>query len=131
MTFLQNGRPAKLRALLETLVLLMPLAGAAFATDNPQTCKPGSNQQERNDCAMRDYRAADAALNIKYVELMARLSVAEQGKLRGQQRDWLKKRELQCKADSRSAEGGPTWTFDYFSCLRASTGKRTTEIGHH
>ncbi|MES2508308.1 MAG: lysozyme inhibitor LprI family protein [Pseudomonadota bacterium] len=118
-----------MRALLKTLVLLMPLTGAAFAADTSTTCKPGNNQQEMNDCAMRDYRAADAALNIKYVEVMARLPMDGQGKLRGQQREWLKARELQCKADSRATEGGPTWTLDYFSCLRIRTEKRTAEIG--
>lgn len=110
-------------------ILLMAFAGSAFAADDsPFTCKPDGNQQEMNACAQRDYRAADAALNIKYGEVMARLTVAAQATLRKEQRVWLKQRDLQCKAKTRSYEGGSIWPLEYLSCLQASTEKRTKEL---
>ena len=110
-------------------VLLIAFAGSSFAAvESPFACKPDGNQQEMNECAQRDYRAADAALNIKYGEVMARLPVAGQATLRKEQRAWLRQRDLQCKAQTRSSEGGSIWPLEYFSCLRTSTEKRTKEL---
>ena len=112
-------------------MLLIAFAGSAIAADaSPFTCKPDGNQQEMDDCAQRDYRVADAALNIMYTRVMARLPVAAQVPLRKEQRAWLRQRDMQCKAQTRSSEGGPIWTLEYFSCLQASTEKRTKELTH-
>lgn len=109
--------------------LLLAIAShATAADDSPFTCKPDGNQQELNTCAARDYRAADAALNIKYGEVMARLSVTEKATLRREQRAWIKHRDPQCKAKAKPSEGGSIWPLEYFSCLRASTEKRTGEL---
>jgi uncharacterized protein YecT (DUF1311 family) len=111
------------------IVLLVACAGNAFAAeDSPFTCKPDGQQQEMNECAQRDYRAADAALHITYGQVMTRLPVAEQAALRREQRAWLRQRDLQCKAKTRASEGGSIWPLEYFSCLRASTEKRTKEL---
>ena len=110
--------------------LLIAIAShATAADDSPFACKPGGNQQEMNTCAARDYRAADAALNIKYGALMARLSVTGQATLRREQRAWLKHRDPQCKAKARPSEGGSIWPLEYFSCMQDSTEKRTRELG--
>ena len=109
--------------------LLIVLAIHAAAADSPFTCKPDGNQQELNTCAARNYRAADAALNIKYGEVMARLSVTEQAGLRREQRAWLKHRDPQCKAKAKSSEGGSIWPLEYFSCLQVSTEQRTGALG--
>ena len=110
-------------------ILLIAFAGCAFAADDsPFTCKPDGNQQEMNTCAQRDYRAADAALNIKDGEVMAKMPVEGQATLRKAQRAWLKQRDLQCKAKTRASEGGSIWALEYFSCLQASTDKRTKEL---
>ncbi|MES2414996.1 MAG: lysozyme inhibitor LprI family protein [Pseudomonadota bacterium] len=110
-------------------LLVAIVAHASAADDSPFTCKPDGNQQEMNTCAARDYRAADAALNIKYGEVMASLPVTGQANLRREQRAWLKQRDPQCKAKARQFEGGSIWPLQYFSCLQASTEKRTKELG--
>ncbi|MES2189489.1 MAG: lysozyme inhibitor LprI family protein [Pseudomonadota bacterium] len=119
----------KTHGCLNVMVLLLTFGSPVLAADKPDMrCNLSGNQQEMNTCAVRDYRAADAALNIKYGEVMDRLSLAEQAKLRSHQRDWLKRRELHCKAQARPSEGGSIWEIEYFSCMQVSTEKRIGEL---
>ena len=110
--------------------LLIAIAAHTSAADDLTiNCMRDGNQQEMNTCAARHYRAADAALNIKYGEVMAKLPVTEQATLRREQRAWLKHRDPQCNAKARPSEGGSLWPLAYLSCMQASTEKRTQELG--
>ena len=106
------------------------IAGAAQAAsyDEPLDCNPNGNQQQMNDCAVRDFRAADAALNIRYGEVMKTLSPQMRVALRNEQRVWLKGRDPGCKRASRANEGGSIWPLVFNSCLEKSTRKRTAEL---
>ncbi|RZL97868.1 MAG: DUF1311 domain-containing protein, partial [Variovorax sp.] len=65
------------------LAVLLAVAGAGLAhaaeagapgdAGDPSICRPDGTQQQMNACAVRDYRAADAILNIRYREVMAAL----------------------------------------------------------
>jgi uncharacterized protein YecT (DUF1311 family) len=106
------------------------LAGTAAAADeaDPSTCRPDGNQQQMNACAVRDWRAADAALNIRYREVMAELPPAPRMALRQDQREWLRHRDPACKTEARSSEGGSIWTLAFYGCLETSTRERTAAL---
>lgn len=102
-------------------------AGAA-GTDDPWQCKPDGVQQEMNACAVRDYRAADAKLNVRYVAVMQSLSADQRVALRTEQREWLKRRDPRCKAEAKGSEGGSIWPLEFYGCLEKSTTDRTRAI---
>ncbi len=109
--------------------VLLLAAGAHAADDaNPLDCRPDGNQQQMNACAVRDFRAADAALNIRYGEVMKTLSPQMRVALRTEQRTWLKGRDPSCKRASKANEGGSIWPLVFNSCLEESTRKRTAEL---
>ena len=117
------------RAVAASAVLLLLAAGAHAADDaNPLDCRPDGNQQQMNACAVRDFRAADAALNIRYGEVMKTLSPQMRVALRTEQRTWLKGRDPSCKRASKANEGGSIWPLVFNSCLEESTRKRTAEL---
>ncbi|WP_027730716.1 lysozyme inhibitor LprI family protein [Variovorax paradoxus] len=118
------------RAVAASAVLLLLLATGAHAADdaNPLDCRPDGNQQQMNACAVRDFRAADAALNIRYGEVMKTLSPQMRVALRTEQRTWLKGRDPSCKRASKANEGGSIWPLVFNSCLEKSTRQRTAEL---
>jgi uncharacterized protein YecT (DUF1311 family) len=118
------------RAVAASAVLLLLLAAGAHAADdaNPLDCRPDGNQQQMNACAVRDFRAADAALNIRYGEVMKTLSPQMRVALRTEQRTWLKGRDPSCKRASKANEGGSIWPLVFNSCLEKSTRQRTAEL---
>lgn len=119
----------KILTRLKILMLLFTLTSPAYSTDDPSTtCNRAGIQQKVDACAARDYRAADAALNIKYGDMMNRLSVTERAALRSHQRDWLRKRDLQCKPKASLSGGESIGMVAYFSCMQESTEKRTAEL---
>ncbi|WP_042579291.1 lysozyme inhibitor LprI family protein [Variovorax paradoxus] len=105
-------------------------AGSAQAAGDagPDDCNPNGDQQQMNACAARDFRAADAALNIRYGEVMKTLSPQMRVALRNEQRTWLKGRDPACKRASKASEGGSIWPLVFSSCLEKSTRKRTAEL---
>ncbi|RST51989.1 DUF1311 domain-containing protein [Variovorax sp. DXTD-1] len=105
------------------------LGGSALAANaGPDDCNPNGNQQQMNACAARDFRAADAALNIRYGEVMKTLSPRMRVALRTEQRAWLKGRDPACKRASKANEGGSIWPLVFNSCLEKSTRERTAEL---
>ena len=124
-------RPATAVAAARALAVLVlcgaGLAGAADDAD-PSACRPDGNQQQLNACAVRDFRAADAALNIRYREVMAELPTAPRVALRKEQRDWLRRRDPACKTEARASEGGSIWPLVFHACLEKASRERTTEL---
>ena len=110
-----------------TVALLAGGAQAAADAD-PGGCNPNGNQQQMNSCAARDVRAADAALNIRYGEVMKTLSPQMRVALRTEQRAWLKGRDAGCKRASKANEGGSIWPLVFNACLEKSTRERTAEL---
>ncbi|MDM0008305.1 lysozyme inhibitor LprI family protein [Variovorax sp. J22G73] len=123
-------RQGLLAAAWGAVAALALFAGAAQAAgaDEPVDCNPNGNQLQMNDCAVRDFRAADAVLNIRYGEVMNTLSPQMRVALRNEQRAWLKGRDPACKRASKANEGGSIWPLVFNSCLEKSTRKRTAEL---
>ena len=91
-------------------------------------CKAEGLPQEMNDCAMREFRAADARLNIRYVAVMEALPADRRVALRTDQRDWIRQRDPHCKAQARPSEGGPTWPLVFYKCLAKASADRLEAI---
>jgi len=110
--------------------MLASAAGTAGAADSadPWQCKPDGLQQEMNACAVRDFRAADAKLNIRYVAVMETLPADRRVALRSEQREWLKRRDPRCKAEALPSEGGSIWPLEFYGCLEKATADRIKAI---
>ena len=91
-------------------------------------CNPMANQSEMNDCARRNFQGADAQLNIVYGQVMEGVSGDKRVALRKEQHAWLAQRDSSCKSEVRKSEGGSTWTIEFYSCLEASTKRRTDKV---
>lgn len=105
-------------------------AGGALAAGPALTanCRSNGDQQDMNECATRDFRSADAILNITYGEVMQSLPPQRRTALRTEQRAWLKARDPACKRAARASEGGSMWPLQFYSCLERATRERTGEI---
>ena len=111
-------------------LLFTTVSAVASAAEPAFHCKYDGNQQEMNACAVRDYKAADGLLNIKYKQALSALPPEVQEQLRQEQRAWLKKRDPRCKAEAKPSEGGSIWPLEFFSCLKHVTEQRTKALEH-
>ena len=87
------------------------LAGAVGAAAMPVAwagCDAESTQIGMNDCAAREFKAADAALNAVYRQIVARLSGETEARqlLTTAQRAWVVFRDAECKFSASGVQGG-------------------------
>ena len=105
------------------------LAGASAWAQAGAACNPQGSTEQVNACAVRDFQAADIALNIRYLETMQALPPEKRPALRQQQNGWIKSRVARCKADHRAQENQPDWPQRYNQCLVQLTTARQTALG--
>jgi uncharacterized protein YecT (DUF1311 family) len=110
------------------LFALATLIVSTAAHSGGYQCKYDGHQQEMIACAVRDYHAADKALNAIYKEVMSSLPPAKKEALRREQREWLKARDPTCKKVASKSEGGSVWPTEYYGCLQTATELRTKAI---
>jgi uncharacterized protein YecT (DUF1311 family) len=89
----------------------------AFADED---CNKATSQNEINRCAEDNYNAADRALN----DAWTRLPDAVKSKLRGEERDWIARRDTACKAEASESEGGSMYPTLLFGCMAEKTTAR-------
>jgi uncharacterized protein YecT (DUF1311 family) len=113
-------------------------AGAAYAGDPPVDCKNAVTQTDMNICADRDYKAADAELNVQYrktraamvsrdADLDDNLKGAEKALIKAQ-RAWVAYRDGECEAEGFEARGGSMEPMLVSGCLATLTRQRTKEL---
>jgi len=90
------------------LLLFVLVSGYAFAqgTKKSDPCSNAQTQAEMNDCAGKEYKAADAALNQVYRQLVSMLDDEEKSQLKEVQTAWLKYRDLNCDFVADQYKGG-------------------------
>jgi uncharacterized protein YecT (DUF1311 family) len=91
-------------------------------------CANARTQLEMNECAIKEYKAADAELNRVYKEVIAALRPEMQEKLRAAQRAWITYRDANCDCAAFEYTGGSIYPLMYYSCLRDMTITRTQKI---
>ncbi|WP_095121029.1 lysozyme inhibitor LprI family protein [Pseudomonas sp. Irchel s3f10] len=107
-----------------TPFLFTPLAHAAV------DCANASDQATMNQCAGRDFKAADKELNTVYQQITGRLKDNPDGKklLVSAQRAWLGFRDAECKFSSSGVTGGSVYPWVYSSCLTGVTKVRVEAL---
>jgi len=114
------------------LVVFICLVAGAHAygqgKGKPDPCANAQSQAEMNQCAGRDYNAADVVLNQVYRQLVAKLDEDEKSQLKEAQTAWLKYRDANCEFVADQYKGGTIRPMILGYCLAEMTRNRTTEL---
>jgi len=86
------------------------------------------SQSEMNQQAYADFEKADAALNKIYAQVLAKLDVEGQGKLKAAQRAWVTFRDAQAELDADLMRGGSAAPLLRAGSLAGSTTRRTQDL---
>ena len=100
-------------------LLLAPLAQA-------DECDSATTRSDMNQCAGRQFQAADKQLNNLYQQINLRLNDQPQAKklLVSAQRAWVAFRDAECEFSSSGVEGGSVHPLVYSNCTTALTKAR-------
>ncbi len=108
-------------------VVAIVLPSQASADD----CANAPDQQAMNQCADRNYRQSDAALNTLYAQIGRRLENSDadiRKRLVAAQRAWVGFRDAECKFATSASAGGSILPMLYAECADALTRKRIDEF---
>lgn len=91
-------------------------------------CANAGSQADMNDCAGREYKAADTTLNQVYRQLVSLLDDEEKLQLKEAQTAWLKYRDANCEFVGGQYKGGTMRPMVHAMCLADMTSSRTGEL---
>ncbi|MEM0997247.1 MAG: lysozyme inhibitor LprI family protein [Bacteroidota bacterium] len=100
----------------------LPAQGYEPDCDDPRT------QMDMNECAQREFKAADQALNVAYKKLMALVDDDLEAKIRQAQRTWVKFRDESCECERFLYDGGSISPLIWANCRTRATQQRTEEL---
>lgn len=110
-------------------VIVLTLCTAAFAQEQKKDpCADAQSQAEMNICWGKEYKAADAQLNLAYREFASKLSPEESAQLKTTQLAWLKYRDANCEFVADQYRGGSMRPMVAAMCLADVTNARTSEL---
>lgn len=115
------------RALLFALVVAASTAAPAVALD----CSAPMDQHSMNQCAEREYQAADRALNARYQATRKAITAVDPEADRllvTAQKAWITYRDAHCRTSAQSNKGGSMEPLMWFSCLARTTEARTKDL---
>ena len=106
---------------------------AAFVACSPaaaKDCGDEATEAGMNKCSADQLKAADAALNRAYQQIIHRLADdADTAKLlRDAQRAWVDFRDKHCAFAASGVDGGSSYPFVHDSCVTGITDARTKEL---
>jgi len=117
--------------LVATFVIFLFSSGAiTFGQEQkkPEPCADAQSQAEMNICWGKEYKAADAQLNVAYREFMSKLNPEETAQLKTAQLAWLKYRDANCEFVADQYKGGSMRPMIAAICLADVTNARTSEL---
>jgi uncharacterized protein YecT (DUF1311 family) len=119
-----------LRKLLITLIFVATVVALVRAQQSPKKnpCDRAQTQIEMNDCAAKQFRAADQKLNKLYAELSAKLDPERLAKLKEAERAWIKFRDADCDFQSSLYKGGSIYPMIYNGCLTDNINNRLNQL---
>jgi len=91
-------------------------------------CTNAQSQAEMNQCAGKEYKAADLALNQIYQKLFGMLDDDEKSQLKEAQTAWLKYRDTNCEFVADQYKGGSIRPMILGYYLAEMTRNRTSEL---
>ena len=117
-------------AVTTALCLLLALeVSPATAQTKKDPCANAQTQVEMNECQGREYKKADAALNVVYKQLMAKIDdEGERTALKVAQQAWIKFRDAECEFESYQNKGGTIYPLVYSGCLKVLTQERSKQL---
>jgi uncharacterized protein YecT (DUF1311 family) len=109
---------------------LVGLAGAAAQKQKQaEPCPGAQTQYEMDECAHKEFVAADAELNRVYNQLAAKLDDAEQrAQLKTAELAWIKFRDENCTFEGLFYKGGTMRPMIESFCQADVTRKRTAQL---
>jgi uncharacterized protein YecT (DUF1311 family) len=118
---------------LSTLLLALAATSPALADE----CQNAQTTIEMNDCAGRNYKAADHQLNSAFARAISAAKDSDRNvqgvdysyerALREAQRAWIVFRDADCKSPPRELAGSIS-TMEELDCLTQKTIQRTKEL---
>ncbi|MDQ3746485.1 MAG: lysozyme inhibitor LprI family protein [Acidobacteriota bacterium] len=111
-------------------LLLLSAAGAkAQKQKQAEPCPGAQTQYEMDECAHKEFVAADAELNRVYSQLAAKLDDAEQrAQLKTAELAWIKFRDENCTFEGLFYKGGTMRPMIESFCKADVTRKRTAQL---
>ena len=110
----------------------------AAAQEPPLDCSDPQTQNDMNQCAARDFDAADRALNELWPQVVAYVRAQDEGaddgrasgesRLLAAQRAWIVFRDAHCTVDSYAMRGGSAERLLYNGCRARITEARTAQL---
>lgn len=91
-------------------------------------CAEAQTQADMNICWGKQYKAADAQLNVVYREFMSKLGPEETAQLKTAQLAWLKFRDANCEFVAGQFKGGTMRPMIAGMCLADVTYARVSEL---
>jgi uncharacterized protein YecT (DUF1311 family) len=96
-------------------------------------CGNFGTQAEANECARREYEAANREMNEIYQSLLTALGEGSNGeqdqlKQKAAQAQWLKYRDAECESEASIYKGGTMQPAIYNRCLAAVSRERTKRL---
>lgn len=107
------------------------IANGAVSSQRKKQTDPCANpltQFEMNQCAGKNYHAADETMNQVYRKLVAMLDEAEKTQLKEAQVAWFKYRDTNCEFVGDEYKGGSIRPLILANCLEDMTRKRSIEL---
>ena len=101
---------------------------SALGQEKKPPCSDFDTQTEMNICAGKEYKAADASLNLVYQQLVKMLEPEEKSQLKEAQTAWIKYRDTNCVFVADQYKGGSIRPMIYGLCLADVTRNRTSEL---
>jgi len=119
-----------MKSLIAFLLVCLLAGGPTLAQKKSKSapCANASSQADMNDCAGREYKAADATLNQVYRQLVSMLDDEEKLQLKEAQTAWLKYRDANCEFVGGQYKGGTMRPMVHAMCLADMTRSRTSEL---
>jgi len=113
-----------------TLILIATLGPITSAQQNGKKnpCDNAQTQVEMNDCAAKEYRAADQKLNKLYADLSSKLEPERLAKLKEAQRAWIKFRDADCEFRAYLNKGGTIYPMVYDGCMADNANNRVRQL---
>ncbi len=99
-------------------------------TAQARDCSTLATQTDMNQCADRQVKFADAALNAAYRQIVDRLAGAGETRplLVAAQRSWIKFRDTECAFSASGVLGGSIYPMITSTCLTGLTQARSHDL---
>jgi len=108
-------------------VLALVLFAALPARAQMQACAAAQTQTDMNECAAREYKKNDAAMNALYQQLLTKLNQRQRSLLEDAQNAWITYRDKQCAFQTSGAAGSVRPLVEY-DCLDEKTNVHHAEL---